>query len=58
MTDQELIDLIERLTPEQVGELGECLIEYVVVMPHGDKPNDIEAKLLLKTMISILGWKS
>ena len=57
MTDQELVDRIEGLSVAQVCELSDCLNDYGVVMPGGERPNELEARLLLKTMLSILSWK-
>ena len=58
MTDQEIVDRIESLSVAQVCELGDCLLEYSIVMERGEAPNEIEAKLLLKTMLAILGGRT
>ena len=58
MSDQELIDRIESLSVAQVAELGDCLLEYSLVMAGGESSNPIEAKLLLKTMLAVLGGRS
>ena len=58
MTDQELIDRIESLSVAQVAELGDTMLELSIVMAGGESPNPLEAKLLLKTMLAILGGRS
>ena len=57
MTDQEFIERIEGLTVAQLVELAECIVDYSLVVPGGESANPLEAKLLLKTMLAIIGGR-